>query len=70
MREIAREEEEKGRKAWIRGNRIRIEGIWWKWEEKEDKLKEDTKKWSGKEDKNDRKREETGGAKGKNGKND
>lgn len=32
LREIAREEEEKGRKTWVAHERIRIDGEWWRWD--------------------------------------
>lgn len=40
LEEIAREEERKGKKVWLRYGRIRIENIWWKWDEEEEVLRD------------------------------
>lgn len=36
--EIAREEKVKGRRVLVRYGRINIEGRWWKWDEREERL--------------------------------
>lgn len=38
LREIAKEEEEKGRKAWVTQERIRIDGEWWWWDKEREVL--------------------------------
>ena len=39
LREIARKEEREGRKVWLGRKGIEIDGEWWKWDEEEEKLK-------------------------------
>lgn len=37
---IARKEEREGRKVWIGYGKIRIDGVWWFWDEEEEVLKD------------------------------
>ena len=41
LMEIAKKEEAKGNRAWVKGGRIRLEGKWWKWNEEEETLEEE-----------------------------
>jgi len=34
-------EERKGKRVWIGYGKIRIEGQWWRWDEEEERLKDD-----------------------------
>ena len=52
LREIAREEEREGRRAWIKAGKIRIENVWWLWDDEEGVLKDE---------RGNRKRESRGG---------
>lgn len=38
--EIARKEQEEGKRVWIKGGMIRIGEKWWRWDEEEEKLKD------------------------------
>ncbi|EFN83458.1 vicilin-like seed storage protein At2g18540 [Harpegnathos saltator] len=40
LKEIAREERGKGKNVWVKYGRIQIRGKWWKWDEKEEKLRD------------------------------
>lgn len=40
MEEIAREEEGKGRKVWVRYGKIRIDEKWWRWDEEGEVLRD------------------------------
>lgn len=40
LQEIARSEEEGGRKVWVRQSRIRINKQWWKWDKEEEVLRQ------------------------------
>ncbi|XP_011871904.1 PREDICTED: golgin subfamily A member 6-like protein 2 [Vollenhovia emeryi] len=40
LEEIAREEEKEGKTVWIRYGRIRIDNIWWRWDEDEEVLRD------------------------------
>lgn len=33
LEKIAREEEERGKRVWITHGRIKIDNIWWRWDE-------------------------------------
>lgn len=39
LEEIAREEERKGKRVWISYGKLKIDGIWWGWDENEEVLK-------------------------------
>lgn len=39
VKEIARQEREKGKRMWIGYGKIHIDGKWWKWDEEEEVLK-------------------------------
>ncbi|XP_011861568.1 PREDICTED: coiled-coil domain-containing protein 70-like [Vollenhovia emeryi] len=40
LEEIAREEEKEGKSVWIRYGRVRIDNIWWRWDEDEEVLRD------------------------------
>lgn len=40
LEEIARQERNKGKSVWIRYGKIQIDGIWWRWEEDTQILKD------------------------------
>lgn len=37
---FARIEEKKGKRVWVGNGRVKIDGYWWKWDEKEEVLKD------------------------------
>jgi len=41
LQELARSEERKGRRLWVRQDRIRIDEQWWRWDEEEEVLKDE-----------------------------
>jgi len=47
--EIARKEEAAGRRVWVKGRRIGIEGQWWKWDEEDEVLRDEGGKVRGAE---------------------
>jgi len=40
LEEFARVEEKKGKRVWVENRRVKIDGYWWRWDEKEEVLKD------------------------------
>lgn len=57
LQEIARSEEERGRKVWVRQGRIRINKQWWKWDRRREGIETKERKCKRREarDRNKRK---------------
>ncbi|EFN78282.1 hypothetical protein EAI_06236 [Harpegnathos saltator] len=41
LEEIAREERGRGKNVWVKYEKIRIDGRWWRWSEEDDKLRDE-----------------------------
>lgn len=40
LEEFARVEEKKGKRVWVGNRRVKIDGYWWRWDEKEEVLRD------------------------------
>lgn len=45
LRQIAIEEEARGKRVWVGQGRIKIDGVLWIWDEVEERLREDRRRW-------------------------